>query len=129
MSSRLVALVTILAVLAAGGAVADASRKAKRGESVAIALKLQAQGLDCARYPADTCILKVFVSTRNKRWAVARVRATINGESFVQPEDISLHSKGKRKRKHWRVVSIGHGGGCGVPQKIRRDLHLICLPS
>lgn len=126
MRPRLVALVTITALLAAGSAGAEASRVAKPGELAGIVAAIQARGLACeANYPPGTCELKVVVSTRNKRWAAARLRPTFNGETTVTPADISLHRKGR----HWRVVSIGHGGGCNVPRKIRRDLHLICLPS
>ncbi len=128
MRFRFVALVTI-AACALPVAGAGASREAKKGELAGIGAAILSEGLSCERYPPGTCELKVAVSSRNKRWAVVRLRATANGETTVNPESISLHSKGQGKRKRWRVISVGNGGGCGVPRRIRRDLHLICLPS
>lgn len=104
---------------------AEASRAPKPAETREIFAVLQAEGLTCAaQYPPGICRETIRISTRNKRWAVDHIRPEENGENIVQAIDISLH----RGEAGWRIHQVGNGGGCGVPRKPRRDLHLICLP-
>jgi hypothetical protein len=65
----------------------------------------------------------VRVSTVRHGWAAAYIRARLGHEGTVQPDVARV----RRKRGRWRVHQIGNGGGCGVPQAVRRDLRLRCL--
>jgi hypothetical protein len=105
---------------------AEANRPPKPAEAQEIFAVLEAEGLTCAaQYPPGTCRETIRVSTRNKRWAVVHIRPEENGETIVRAIDVSLH----RDEAGWRIHQVGNGGGCRVPRKPRRDLHLICLPS
>jgi hypothetical protein len=103
---------------------ATANRPAKPAEAEAIYATLAAGGLTCASlYPAGICREAIVISTAKRHWAVARIRPEENGENTVRPEDISLHLRGGV----WSVHQVGNGGGCHVPRKARRDLHLLCF--
>jgi hypothetical protein len=118
--------VAILIVLVgcAGAAGAEASRAPKPAETEEIIAVLQSQGLSCAaRYPPGTCRETIRVSTRRKHWAVVHIRPEENGENIVDAIDITLHGG----EGGWRIRQVGHGGGCGVPREVRRDLHLLCF--
>jgi hypothetical protein len=116
------AIVALLLIPAA----ASGDRKPRPGENAGIFAALQTANLTCARYPADTCQLNFRVSNVNRHWAAARIRPTVNGESSVLPQTISLRRKKKRGGR-WEVMDPGNGGGCSVPKRPRRDLRLICL--
>ncbi|MFN2612319.1 MAG: hypothetical protein ABR536_02990, partial [Solirubrobacterales bacterium] len=100
-------------------------RPTKR-EAANIFTALAAANKTCARYPAGSCKITFSVSEVNPRWAAAKIRADANGENTVVPETISLHRK-HPKGHFWTIHEVGNGGGCGVPRRPRRDLHLICL--
>ncbi len=123
---RLPAAIIAALVLAASAAPAEASRKPRKGEAAKISATIAQARLSCeARYPPGVCEATIRVSTRVKGWAAVRIRPLVNGESIVNPEDISL----RRRGDGWRIVVVGNGGGCGLPTKVKRDLHLICLPT
>lgn len=73
-------------------------------------------------YPADTCFLKVRISTARKGWAAVYVRPTRKGRGTVQPDVATV----KKVRGRWRISQVGNGGGCGVPAAVRRDLKVAC---
>ena len=121
--TRMSAFFALLAVTALPAA-AVANRPATEAEAQAIEATLTARGLTCAsRYPPGTCREAIVVSTAKRHWAVARIRPDVNGENTVEPEDISL----RLRAGAWSIHQIGNGGGCDVPRKARRDLHLLCL--
>jgi hypothetical protein len=107
-------------------AAAESSRVPRNGEGAAIFAALQTANLSCSRYPADSCTLNMRVSTVNRRWASAKIRPTVNGESQVPPQTISLRRVHKKKGRY-EVMDPGNGGGCSVPRKPRKDLGLVCL--
>lgn len=115
----------IVALLAAA-LPASASRRPTKREAADILTALAAANKTCARFPADSCKLGFAVSEANPRWAVAKIRPSVNGENTVAPETISLYRK-NRAGHFWAVHEIGNGGGCNMPKRPRRDLHVICL--
>jgi hypothetical protein len=120
---RATALCSLLAFIAVPASAA-ANRPATDAEAQAIEATLTARGLTCAsRYPPGTCREVIIVSTAKHHWAVARIRPDVNGENTVEPEDISL----RLRAGVWSIHQVGNGGGCDVPRKARRDLHLLCL--
>jgi hypothetical protein len=125
MRARLTLLIVLaLALIATGNA--SAARAPRNGEGAAIYAALRAANLTCSRYPAGSCKIGYRVSTVNGRWAAVRIRPTVNGESNVNPQTISLHRVHKKKGR-WAVMDTGNGGGCSVPKRPRFDLGLICL--
>jgi hypothetical protein len=109
-------------VLALSVADADARRKPTEKERRAILRAVEQRG-GCSAYPPGSCHMVVRVSTVRHGWAAADIWARPGREGTVQPDVASV----RHKRGRWRVHQIGNGGGCGVPQAVRRDLRLRCL--
>lgn len=113
----------LFAVALAGvfAAPALADRKATPGEREKIEPALTRAGFDCDIYPPGSCRLEIRISTENERWAGAYIRAR-HDDPQVQPEAGSLEHKHHR----WTVHQVGNGGGCNVPSRVAKDLHLEC---
>lgn len=122
---RLRTAIVSLLLIAVCAAPVEASRNPSKKEAAAIGSVIAEAGLSCARYPPGVCKQAIRVSTKRVGWAAVRIRPEVNGESIVNPQDISLRHRGER----WRIIEVGNGGGCGLPRKVKRDLHLICLPT
>ena len=120
------ALAVALLALLVAAAPASASRKPKPAELAGIISTLASEGLTCAQYPPGTCQIHFRVSTVNSRWASAKVRPDVNGESIVAPRSMALR-RPHRKGGGWELKSIDNGGGCNMPKRPRRDLGLICI--
>lgn len=114
---RIVLPVALLALVAA--APASASRPANPNETRLISAALN--GIGCDFYEPGACEYRFRVSTKNQRWAAARIVARPHHPE-VQ-EDIASLYHGKAR---WRVHQAGNGGGCDVPKAVRKDLHLVC---
>jgi hypothetical protein len=67
-------------------------------------------------------VIAVRVSTVRGSWARAAIVPRLGYEGLVESAGASLHKLNHR----WHVFSLAHGGGCGVPETIRRDLMLGC---
>jgi hypothetical protein len=74
-------------------------------------------------YPKGGAARKVRVSTVDSRWAAVYITANPGHHNQVQPDVASTY----HTRHHgWVLHQEGNGGGCGVPARVRNDLHLNC---
>jgi hypothetical protein len=74
-------------------------------------------------YPPGWAHLTVRVSTVDSRWAAVHVLPNRGHTHQVQADVASMYHT---RRHGWVVHQVGNGGGCGVPSRVRRDLHLAC---
>lgn len=95
----------------------SADRAPKPPERAKIVRALEGK-FDCDLFPGASCNRKLRVSTKSQRWAAAY----IDGKD-VQPAVASL----ERSNHRWKIHQIGNGGGCDVPEKVVKDLHLACF--
>lgn len=81
-------------------------------------------GVSCAIYRPGSCQVEVRISKIDPSWGASYIgpRPGYNGE--VQPDKASFR---RSSAGQWKVVQIGNGGGCEVPQPIRDELNLGCL--
>lgn len=73
-------------------------------------------------YPAGSYRFKVSVSTAARGWAAVLILPTGSGQG-VQPDVISARRVGPGR---WKQHQMGNGGGCHMPDRVRRDLGLYC---
>ena len=74
-------------------------------------------------YPAGWAHRTVRVSTVNRRWAAVEIVADPGHTGQVQPDVASMY---RTRSGRWIVHQPGNGGGCGVPRRVKEDLHLAC---
>jgi hypothetical protein len=74
-------------------------------------------------YPKGWASLTVRVSTVDSRWAAVYISANRGHQHQVQPDAASIYHT---RRHGWVTHETGNGGGCGVPVRVSRDLHLAC---
>jgi hypothetical protein len=114
--ASLVSVVSLGAV-----ATADARRPPTTKERAAI-LRGVGASFGCGLYPAGSCRLVVRVSTVRPGWAAVYLRPRRGYEDMVQRDVASV----RRRNGRWRAHQVGNGGGCGVPNGVKRDLRLAC---
>jgi hypothetical protein len=121
---ELMLVAAVLALLPAGGFIRDAwaARAPTTRERAAIVHAIHASPKTSLVPDAWYRVIAVRVSTVRSTWARAAIVPRLGYEGRVQSAGASLHKLNHR----WHVFSVAHGGGCDVPETIRRDLQLGC---
>lgn len=110
----------LVALLAAGGGWAAASRTPSRGERAAIVRSVTASRLLDALPRGSFDVTRIRISTvRTPGRLYGRVRIVTHPAAQSDlPTGIV-----RRLRGHWRLINLGTSGvGCGLPARVRTDL-------
>jgi hypothetical protein len=108
-------------------AAAEAARQPTRAERTQLirATRAYVDGSDCCAVMSRIKILRVRVSTVDRRWAYVDIDGYDESGTEVGGARAVLHRGYLTGR--WSVRSFGTSHlGCVMPVRVRRDLHITC---
>jgi hypothetical protein len=117
-----IATLAVALIVSAGTVTADARRLPTKAERAAIMRGADVRDYG-GSYPDGSYYYTVRVATAARGWAAVRILPTRAGRGLVQPDVISARRTGAGL---WKRHQVGNGGGCRMPERVRRDLGLYC---